>query len=185
MKRMLVFGIALLVLGAGVFAYFKLGHLWPHTDTRRETSGPKSSNNEAQANETEIQSILENYYALARTRDRNAVSTFSREISAPEYSYSSELGAMNKKELDAHFESLKLEYLSADFDDLTIQSHGSDFAVAKYRDLSTVRMNGETVAKPRRFTNVWVRRDRRWLIVAEHSSVIVSVDQATALPSLR
>lgn len=148
----------------------------------KETSNLKSTV-DARAVEAEIRLVLERYYELARVRDRNAVITFSREISAPNYSYSSELGAMNKKELDAFFESKKFQYLSAEFDDLTIQSYGSDFAIAKYRDLSTFRMNGETVSNPRRFTNVWVRRDGRWVIVAEHSSVIASSDPTAPRPT--
>ncbi|MCY7345796.1 MAG: nuclear transport factor 2 family protein [Pyrinomonadaceae bacterium] len=107
------------------------------------------------AAENEIRRILAQYYAIARTNDRAALKNFSREVSTPEYLYTSELGTMDKTTAFRLFDSMKIEFASADFDDLTVQIHG-DTAIAKYRDFSKVRANGDFVRTPMRFTNVWV-----------------------------
>ncbi len=69
------------------------------------------------------------------------------------------------------FDSMKIEFASADFDDLTVQIHGVT-AIAKYRDFSKVRANGDLIRTPMRFTNVWVKRGGKWQIVAEHSNSV-------------
>lgn len=117
----------------------------------------------------EIRGILEKYYEIARTKDREAIKNFSREITAPEYLYSSEKGVLSKTETLQLFDSVKPDYLNAGFNDLTIQVHGNT-AIAKYRDVSNPRQDGGAIVEPLRFTNVWVKRDGKWLIVAEHSS---------------
>lgn len=121
--------------------------------------------------ENEIRAILENYYRIAGTNDREALKNFSREISAPEYKFSSELGKMDKTAVFLRFEAMNIEFISAEFDDLSVQVHG-DMAIAKYRDNSVVRINGDLTRTPMRFTNVWMQRDGRWQIVAEHSSLL-------------
>lgn len=117
----------------------------------------------------EIRGILDKYYEIARTKDREALKKFSREITAPEYLYSSEKGVLSKTETLQLFDSVKPDYLKAGFNDLTIQVHGGT-AIAKYRDVSNSRQERSAIIEPLRFTNVWVKRDGKWLIVAEHSS---------------
>ena len=124
----------------------------------------------AAADETEIRRILENYYEIARTGDRQALKDFSREIAAPEYLYSSELGVMDKQAAMRHFDALDMKFVAPAFENLTIQIHGADAAIAKYRDTSTVKINGVLLTRPTQFTNIWVKQDGAWKIAAEHSS---------------
>jgi hypothetical protein len=134
------------------------------TRTANQTTG-------AATHEKEIRAILERYYEIAQTGDREALMRFSSEISAPEYRYSSELGVMDKAAAIRHFDALDIEFVRAEFDKLTVQIYGDDGAIAKYRDISTVRTNGILTNKPMQFTNVWVKQNGAWKIVAEHSSV--------------
>jgi ketosteroid isomerase-like protein len=180
MKRFLGLCGALLIVTVGVLAYLDVGQrsattLAPATATAA-TATPETAANETAANETaaverEIRGLLEKYYAMARTNDRAALKNFSREITAPEYRYSSENGVTDKEATLRLLESLNVEYLSTAFDDLTVQVYG-DAAIAKYRDISEIRIGKQTQKKQMRFTNVWVRRDGKWQIVAEHSTIL-------------
>ena len=136
-----------------------------------QDGGQAAQGETANSPENEIREILENYYRLAGMNDREALKNFSRRISAPEYKFSSELGKLDKKAVFLRFDSMNIEFISAEFDDLSIQVHG-DTAIAKYLDNSVVRVNGDLTRTPMRFTNVWLKRDGRWQIVAEHSSLI-------------
>jgi ketosteroid isomerase-like protein len=78
---------------------------------------------------------------------------------------------MDKAAAIRHFDSFDIKFVRAEFEDLTVQVHGDDAAIAKYRDVSTVKTNGILTKKPVQFTNVWVKKDGAWKIVAEHSSV--------------
>jgi len=131
----------------------------------------------------EIRGILEKYYEIARSNDHEALKKFSEEISASEYQYSSEIGVMDKTATFRFFDSLEVEFLSAEFDDLTIQIHGNT-AIAKYRDVSQISSNGNFVKIPMRFTNVWLKRDGKWRIVAEHSSEITAPRELLPNPPL-
>ena len=128
------------------------------------------TNEEATAAETEIRRILESYYEIARTGDRETLKNFSRKIAAPGYLYSSELGVMDKQAAIRHFDALDVKFVSPAFENLTIQLHGADAAIAKYRDTSTVKTGGVLSTRPAQFTNVWVKQNGAWKIAAEHSS---------------
>ena len=172
MKKFLILCLAILTITVGVLAYVKSGQTKIITLAAVTTEAVTETKTETTtAAENEIRAILERYYEIARTNDREALKNFSREISAPEYVYSSELGTMDKTAAFRLFDSMKIEFASADFDDLTVQLHG-DTAIAKYRDFSKVRANGDFMRTPMRFTNVWVKRGGKWQIVAEHSSVV-------------
>jgi hypothetical protein len=84
-------GVFLLVT-SGVLAYVKLDQTKQVSvaaiNTKATTGATKS--------ETEIRAILERYYEIARANERGALKNFSREISAPEYRYSSDLGVMDR-----------------------------------------------------------------------------------------
>jgi len=54
---------------------------------------------------------------------------------------------------------------------LTVQVY-SDAAVAKYLDVSEIRTGKQTQKKQRCFTNVRVKQNGAWKIVAEHSNVL-------------
>lgn len=141
------------------------------TQNEQAAASTPSEATETASAEREIRAILERYYEIAATGDREALKNFSREISAPEYLYSSELGVMDKQAAFRHFEAIDLRFVNPAFEDLTIQVHGADAAVAKYLDTSTVKTNGLKIIKPTRFTNVWVKQNGAWKITAEHSSL--------------
>jgi len=165
MTKLLVLCTVILVISVGVLTYFKPGQL------RIVTIAEMTETTDAATAEREIHGILEEYYELARRNDHEALKKFSEEISAPEYQYSSEIGVMDKAATLRFFDSLEIEFLSAEFEDLTVQVHGN-VAIAIYRDVSQISSNGDFMKTPMRFTNVWVKRDGKWRIVAEHSSEI-------------
>jgi SnoaL-like domain len=172
MKKILGLCGVFLLITVGVLAYVKPGQI--KSVTLAAVNAPPTTdaakNDEAATSESEIRGILERYYEIARTGDREALKNFSREISAPEYKYSSELGVMDKAAAIRHFDALDLEFVSAGFNGLTVQVHGGDTAIAKYLDISTVKANGIVTKKPMQLTNVWVKQNGAWQIVAEHSS---------------
>ena len=162
-------GIVLLIK-VGVLAYVKPGQTKQISVAaiNAQATTDEAARSETAA-ETEIRRILERYYEIARTGDREALKNFSREISAPEYRYSSELGVMDKAAAIRYFDALDLKFIRAGFEGLNVQVHG-DTAIAKYLDVSTVKANGVVTKKPMLFTNVWVKQNGAWKIVAEHSS---------------
>lgn len=132
--------------------------------------------------ETEIQTILDEYYRIARTNNRQALENFTRKISAPEYRYSSELGVMDKRETLRYMDSLDRQILSSGYEDLQVRPHGNA-AVVKYLDVSLVRSAwGMERLKQTRFTSFWVKRDGKWQIVAEHSSMLAPAKLAPRYP---
>jgi hypothetical protein len=163
-KSLILFAL-ISVVSLGIWAQFK-----PH-QMKISAAGATTARTEAAPAEKDIRQILERYYEIAGTNDREALKTFSQQISVPEYKYSSELGVMDKTAAIRYFEALDLEFVTAGFEELTIQVHGENAAVAKYRDVSTVKTNGVVMKKPMQFTNVWVKQNGEWKIVAEHSSV--------------
>lgn len=171
MRKYLVLCTAIFLALMGVLFYVEFGLASSERERRGETPTAIKTDDAARA-EAEIRRILERYYEIAEADDRDALKRFSQEISAPEYLYSSELGVMDKQAATRHFDTLDTRFERAAFADLTVQVHGDGTAaVAKYLDISTVKTNGVTLKKPVQFTNVWIKRDGAWKIVAEHSSV--------------
>lgn len=174
------------ILGAATFAYvavlasavyFKpgeakvaaIGETSAATANVENESGARPAMSENEIAEREIRAVLEKYYELARSNDRAALKAFSDSITAPEYRYSSETGVLDKAAAMRYFERRDSEFVRADFDQLSVQVHGGA-AIAKYRDFSAVKTNGAAMSKPMRFTNVWIKKDGAWRIVAEHGS---------------
>lgn len=172
MKKTIITGGLIFLALMGILFYVEFGLSTPPAQAAENAPAAVMPPAATTETESEIRAVLERYYAIARTNDRAALKEFSRSITAPEYRLSSELGKMNKADAFRLFDAMKVEFLSADFDDLTVQPLG-DTAIAKYRDFSRVRVNGEIAQTPTLFTNVWVRRDGRWQIVAEHYSVLI------------
>lgn len=162
MMKSIILTITLLAVSVGILAQVRGGTFLNQTT--------RTANAPATTAEQEIRQLLERYYEIARTNDRAALKEFSREISADGYRYSSELGVMDKAAAIRYFDALDLEFVAAEFDELTVQVHGETAAVAKYRDVSTVRTNGVLTKKPLQFTNFWVKENGAWKIAAEHSS---------------
>jgi hypothetical protein len=171
MTKVLGLCAVFLFVAVGVLAYVKPGQT-KHVavaEINMQATTCAAAKSDTAATEMEIRGILERFYEIARAGDRNALKNFSREISAPEYRYSSELGVMDKAAAIKYFDSLDLKFVQAGFEKLNVQVHG-DAAIAKYLDVSTVKANGVITKKPMQFTNVWVKQNDTWKIVAEHSN---------------
>ncbi len=69
---------------------------------------------------------------------------------------------------------------SCDNEDMTVTTHG-DTAIARYRFV--VKLTGPNVAVHRRYrtTNVWIKRDGRWQIIAAHTAFVLDAKQAAML----
>ena len=177
MNKALVLCVLVFLLLMGILFYAEFGVATPSASAspqqdKQAAASPPSEATETASAETEIRRILERYYEIAGTGDRAALENFSREISAPDYLYSSELGVMDKQATLRHLDQIDMKFVNPAFEDLTIRVHGADAAVAKYLDTSIVKTNGVLITKPTRFTNVWVRQpDGAWKIAAEHSSL--------------
>ncbi len=163
--KFLIICAVILTISLSILAQFKPIQMKIGTTATKEMT-------ESATTKKEIRQILERYYEIARTNDRANLKEFSREISAPGYLYSSELGVMDKADTIKYFDSLDMKFVSAGFEELTIETHGTESAVAKYRDVSTIKMNGIIKKTPQQFTNFWVKQDGEWKIAAEHSNVI-------------
>ena len=60
-------------------------------------------------------------------------------------------------------------------------SAGSDSAVASYRFVVRIQADGIDVNRRYRTTNVWMKRQGRWQIVAAHTGFVLSPKQAASL----
>jgi ketosteroid isomerase-like protein len=69
---------------------------------------------------------------------------------------------------------------SYDKEDLKV-SAGSDVAVASYRFVVRIQADGIDVNRRYRTTNVWMKRQGRWQIVAAHTGFVLSPKQAASL----
>lgn len=179
MKKGLILVAVIFLLLMGLLFYAEFGASTPTASTLQEgahSEAQTAATTEAKSAETEIRRILERYYEIARSGDREALKNYSREICAPEYQYSSELGVMDKAAALRYLDALEVKFVSAGFENLSVQIHGHDTAIAKYLDTSSVETNGVVMRKPMRFTNVWVKQNGGWKIVAEHSSLAAPPD---------
>lgn len=70
--------------------------------------------------------------------------------------------------------------MSCENEDLKVAAHG-DTAIASYR--SVVKVTGENIDINRRYrtTNVWMKRNGRWQIVAAHTAFVLDPKQAAQL----
>ena len=173
MKNDLVLCAASFLVLVSILFYTEFGASTPTVSASQSPTPDMSAAETPEAEtvaETEIRRNLESYYEIARTGDREALKNFSRVIAAPEYLYSSELGVMDKQAAIRHFDALDMKFVSPAFENLTIQIHGADTAIAKNLDVSTVKTGGVVSSRPTQFTNVWVKQNGAWKIAAEHSS---------------
>ena len=69
---------------------------------------------------------------------------------------------------------------SCNNEDMTVATHG-DTAIANYRFV--VKFTGPNVDVHRRYrtTNVWIKRDGRWQIIAAHTAFVLDPKQAAML----
>lgn len=69
---------------------------------------------------------------------------------------------------------------SSDKEDLKIVSHG-DTAVASYRFVVKIKGQGIDVHRRYRTTNVWMKRQGRWQIIAAHTAFVLDPKQVANL----
>jgi ketosteroid isomerase-like protein len=69
---------------------------------------------------------------------------------------------------------------SYDKEDLTVAVHG-ETAISAYRFVFKVKGEGVDVHRRHRTTNVWMKRNGRWQIVAAHTSYALDAKQAAML----
>ena len=69
---------------------------------------------------------------------------------------------------------------SAENEDMKVITHG-DTAIATYRFVVKVKGSNINVDRRYRTTNVWVKRDGRWQIVAAHLAFVLDAKQAAML----
>ncbi len=69
---------------------------------------------------------------------------------------------------------------SCDNEDMTVTTHG-DTAIARYRFVVKLTGPNVTVHRQYRTTNVWIKRDGRWQIIAAHTAFVLDAKQAAML----
>jgi len=74
----------------------------------------------------------------------------------------------------------KQAVVSYDKEDLKIVRNG-DAAVASYRFVVHVKADGIDIRRRYRTTNVWMKRQERWQIVAMHTAFVLTPKQAASL----
>jgi ketosteroid isomerase-like protein len=63
---------------------------------------------------------------------------------------------------------------SFDKDDIKVVAHG-DTAVTSYRFIVTIQNNGQETTRRFRTTNVWMRRQPGWQVMAGHTASLDAV----------
>jgi uncharacterized protein (TIGR02246 family) len=70
--------------------------------------------------------------------------------------------------------------VSAENEDMKVMTHG-DTGIASYRFVVKVKGSNRDVHRRYRTTNVWVKRDGRWQIIAAHLAFVLDAKQAAML----
>ena len=70
--------------------------------------------------------------------------------------------------------------MSAENEDMKVVGHG-DTAIANYRFVVTIKGQAADVSRRYRATNVWMKQDGRWRIIAAHMSFVLDRTQAAML----
>jgi uncharacterized protein (TIGR02246 family) len=135
---------------------------------RQHINGQTNDNSKLEA---EIGKVLRDYYDAFSRRDAAATSALyvddgfvyeggystTKQVKAEVRAYLQSLPATGSKD------SYKME-------DLKILPVTADAAMANYTVVAKSEQNGKTTIRRDRSTNVFARRDGRWLIVADHTS---------------
>ena len=79
----------------------------------------------------------------------------------------------NKSEVVADFTSHSLTYQSITTSDVLVRVYGNT-AVETGRSTMVGQDRGKTVPRDNRFTRVWVMKDGRWQLVANHYSLLTT-----------
>lgn len=125
--------------------------------------------------EPELRKASESYDAAMKARDAAA---FGR-LLADDYAFTGPGGVVrNKAEDIAHMTSSDTKIESATTDDKKIRIYRST-AVETGRYTVTGTHKGKPFTETGRYTTTWVRRDGRWQIVSDHTSVLPQTSTAS------
>ena len=105
-----------------------------------------------------------------RAIQQNDADTLDR-IYAPDFAYVNQYGILiPRDQVLAGFRTAKSKFLAPmKHDDILIRVYG-DTVVLTGRSVGTFNFNGKISEGPRRFTNVYVKKDGRWQLVAHQST---------------
>lgn len=91
---------------------------------------------------------------------------------APDYTRVSSDGTLNnRKEVMSGFRDGPKKIIVREPDDLLVRMYG-ETAILQGQRTSWVRESGRVKTRRERFTEVLVKRDGRWLVVAEHETTV-------------
>lgn len=112
---------------------------------------------------------MENEWAVALAKPD--VAMFDR-LTAPEWTMVDPAGVVNTKaQVLADFKSGVMKFESYKLDDLKVRVFG-DTAIVHGLDTEKSSFKGKDTSGQYRFTDVFVKRDGRWLCVATHISAV-------------
>jgi hypothetical protein len=116
----------------------------------------------------EIRRLQDEWTAAIRARDRDALEHFL----GAEYALSSRLGFIDRARwLEIALTRYEIDTWS--FEDSRIDVYaGGEVAVSRSRYRQIGRIGDLDLSELFVLTDVWVRRDGRWQVVARHSSVV-------------
>lgn len=123
--------------------------------------------------ETEIGKVLRDYYEAFSRRD---VATTSLIYADDGFAYSPESGYETNKQVKEEIRTYLLSPMAKNFkdlyeiEDLKVVSVTADTAIANYTVITKSEQNGKIDVRRDRSTNVFVRRNGRWQIIADHTS---------------
>lgn len=135
--------------------------------------------------ETEIGKVLHDYYDAFSRRDAAGTSSIYADDG---FSYSLESGYETNRQVkdgvSAFIRSPMASTLknSYEIEDLKIFPVTADTAMANYTVISKSEQNGKNDVRRDRSTNLFVRRNGRWQIVADHSTRLPNPIGSTGLP---
>lgn len=128
--------------------------------------------------ESEIGKLLRDFYDALTRRDQAAIDIFADNG----FFYDAENGyaasAEVKKEFGSYLKSTAAasKKTSFEIEDLKVLPANADTVICNYGVISKSEQNGKIDVRRERYTDVFVRRDGRWQIVAEHSSLLLKPD---------
>jgi ketosteroid isomerase-like protein len=136
-----------------------------------EATGP--GENEADSVEAIKQEVLRVEEERSQAMLKGDADALGR-ICADEFAWMSPRGELlTKAEILENLRSHKQEYVSTNRDDIRLHVHGNT-VVMTVHSLSTARYEGKTFNYPRRFSNVYVKRNGQWQLVLHQATRIAN-----------
>jgi ketosteroid isomerase-like protein len=81
---------------------------------------------------------------------------------------------LTKSQVLDHLKSGEQKFFSIKHTDRQMHVYGDSVVVMTVYTRSTVRYKGKTSDSPRRFTNVFVKQNGRWMLVVHHATPVLS-----------